>query len=218
MKEKGIEKIFQAGSTIIRQNEPGNRIYIIESGMVEVSLALKSGEIIPITRFGKGELFGELSLYNKKLRTATVTAVTDVKVIVLKKKRITGLIDKMPVWFQIMIKRLLERIKYSNLAIIKQAEAKNELFEKERLQALMELAGAAAHEINQPLTTLVLSCELLQEDISRKKIKKHTKQILDATMQISKIVKQMRVIKKYVTKPYVGKVKILDLENSSKKT
>ncbi len=40
-------------------------MYIIESGTAEISLELKNGDIIPLTKIGKGDFFGEMSFYCK---------------------------------------------------------------------------------------------------------------------------------------------------------
>jgi len=207
---------YPAGSIIIRQGEPGgDKMYIIESGTVEVSLEVKGGEIIPITKLGQGEFFGEMSLFDEKIRSATITAVTDVTLEVIEKKQIPYRLEKTPAWFQKLFKKLIERVRYSNFAIIHQTETQSELFGRERLQAAIEVAGAAAHEINQPLTILIGNCELIQKEENIEEIKQYTEKIIEATLRISKIISQMQIIHKYVTKPYPGSTSILDLEKAT---
>ena len=61
------------GETIVREGEPGDRFYVIESGEVE---------ILGRT-FGPGEAFGEIALLRDIPRTATATATTDVTLVAL---------------------------------------------------------------------------------------------------------------------------------------
>ena len=150
---------FPSGTVIIKQSEPGEKMYIIESGTVEISLETKNGDSVPITKLGEGEFFGEISFFDEKTRSATVTAVSDVNVKVIDKNDMPYTLEKTPLWFQELFKKLMERIRYANMAVIHQVEAQNELFEKERLQAAIEVAGAAAHEINQPLSIMLSSCD-----------------------------------------------------------
>jgi MFS family permease len=67
-----------AGEAVVRQGEPADRFYIIESGRFRVTQAASSGGEPAILRtLGPDEVFGELGLLNQTPRTATVTAETD---------------------------------------------------------------------------------------------------------------------------------------------
>jgi MFS family permease len=61
-----------AGSTIIREGEPGDRFYVIVSGLTAVSMGGR-----PLSDRGPGEYFGEIALLRDVPRTATITARED---------------------------------------------------------------------------------------------------------------------------------------------
>ena len=65
----------EAGATIFREGDPGDRFYVIERGEVE---------ILGRT-FAAGEGFGEIALLRDVPRTATVIAVSDVSLIALER-------------------------------------------------------------------------------------------------------------------------------------
>ena len=67
-----------AGTTIIREGEPGRDYFLIERGEVEVRAAGR-----PINRGGPGDSFGEIALVRNVPRTATVVALTDLELEVL---------------------------------------------------------------------------------------------------------------------------------------
>jgi hypothetical protein len=67
-----------AGTTIIREGEPGRDYFLIERGEVEVRAAGR-----PINRGGPGDSFGEIALVRNVPRTATVVAMTDLELEVL---------------------------------------------------------------------------------------------------------------------------------------
>ena len=87
------------------------------------------------------------------------------------------------------------------------------LLNAERTRVLAETAGAAAHEINQPLTVIVGLTELLEETISpdnphRGKIDGlHT-----AAQRIADIVLKMNTVRQYAAKPYVQGANIVDFD------
>jgi cAMP-dependent protein kinase regulator len=73
---------FQAGETIIRQGDPGDNFYLIESGEAEV---VKNGLQEAVNKLGKGDYFGELALLNDAPRAASVRAITKMKLATLGK-------------------------------------------------------------------------------------------------------------------------------------
>jgi len=92
-----------------------------------------------------------------------------------------------------------------------------ELIEKEKLTALMEMAGAIAHELNQPLTTILGSAEILMRKINERDPQfKQLSLIAKETQRLSGMIKKIRKVIRYETKPYLNDVKIIDLDKASK--
>lgn len=216
MDKKQTRKTFPTGSVIVKQDESTNKMYIIESGIVELSLKVKSGKTVSLATLGPGEFFGEMPLFDKKSRSSTITALTELTVNIIDKDAFPSAIENTPEWFQQVFYKMIERIWHANLTILLQAETQSEVSRRDKLQAAIEVAGAAAHEINQPLCILLPACELIQRTDDPDKIKKYSKKIISAGKRISQIVEHMKVINKYITKPYVGHQNILDFYKSSK--
>jgi CRP-like cAMP-binding protein len=74
---------FPAGSRIVIQGELGDRFFAIRSGEVVVERELASGLVKEIARLGPGDCFGETALLEKKPRTATVRALSEIHALVL---------------------------------------------------------------------------------------------------------------------------------------
>lgn len=67
---------FSEGEFVFRQDDPGDCLYIVQQG--EVEIAHEDGSSRPpniITRLGRGEFFGEMSMLEKSTRSATVRTV-----------------------------------------------------------------------------------------------------------------------------------------------
>ena len=67
---------FPPGATIIREGDPGEAFFILESGEAEVYKS-DSGDGAVVKRYRKGDYFGELALLDDKPRAASVVAARD---------------------------------------------------------------------------------------------------------------------------------------------
>ncbi len=72
------EETHTKGDVIVREKDPSTDLYIIQDGTVEVVLGSPSMPgPIPIVHLGKGQIFGEVALVDRGLRSATVNSVAD---------------------------------------------------------------------------------------------------------------------------------------------
>lgn len=110
-----------------------------------------------------------------------------------------------------------------NITARKHAEQQVDALQKQVIQAekdqvLEETAGAAAHEINQPLTAVLGLSEMLTKRTDLPSdIQEDIQMIFESSQQISAIIKKMQQAKTYVSKPYVGKTNIVDFQESQDK-
>lgn len=79
---------------ILYQEEQSYDLYIILSGKVKVSLINKSGREVILDTLTDGDFFGELSLFDEKPRSATVTAMSSASIMVLPRDAFMGIIKK----------------------------------------------------------------------------------------------------------------------------
>ena len=86
---------LKAGSVVVEQGSTGDYYYIIQAGRCEVSRkATASGEPVKLAELGDGDSFGEEALVSEAKRNATVTMVTDGKLVRLTKDDFIELIKK----------------------------------------------------------------------------------------------------------------------------
>lgn len=92
---------------------------------------------------------------------------------------------------------MIDGLRSANRKIIEQQSA---LIEEERLKVLLQMAGATAHELNQPLTGLLGTIELIRLDRNDPdKLDRHLMRIEEAGNRISAIVKRMQGIQVFDT-------------------
>lgn len=95
-------------------------------------------------------------------------------------------------------------------------EAQEELRARERQAIVAELAGTAAHELNQPLTSVIGYAELLRRSVrGDASLENAVGVIIGEAERMAEIVRKIGKITRYETKSYVGEARILDLEKSS---
>jgi PAS domain S-box-containing protein len=90
-------------------------------------------------------------------------------------------------------------------------------YERERLQGVLEMAGAICHEINQPLQAILGHSELLLMDSSRKMTVRSLNSIRAQATRLGKITKKLSNITHYQTLNYPGNTKIVDIWGMDKK-
>ncbi len=94
-------------------------------------------------------------------------------------------------------------------------EALSKLIEAEKNDAMTNLAGAAAHNLNQPLSAIQGYSELLIHRLKDKDptTEDYASKIIREVEKMSGIIKQISRITKYEIKPYAGTAKIVDITN-----
>ncbi|MFO7714841.1 diguanylate cyclase [Desulfosarcina sp.] len=92
-------------------------------------------------------------------------------------------------------------------------EQQQSVIEEERLKVLLQMAGATAHELNQPLMVLMGNVQLMEMDGNiPEHLAARVNKISEAANRISQIVKKIQTLRHDEPKPYAGGKTILNLE------
>ncbi len=95
---------FGAGQVIVREGDPGEALYLIQTGKVHVSTS-RSGKKIHLATLGPGACFGEVALLSGHPRTATVMTTEPSAMLCFSKQEIEEVLSAYP-----KIRKLLETI------------------------------------------------------------------------------------------------------------
>ena len=85
MSSGNLGKTYADGKIIVRQGEPGDCMFAIQKGRVEVLTGGKGGEI-RLAVMEEGEIFGEMAIFEREVRSATVRALGEARVLTVDKK------------------------------------------------------------------------------------------------------------------------------------
>lgn len=103
----------------------------------------------------------------------------------------------------------VEALETANQRIVEQQK---QLIKEERLKALLQMAGATAHEMNQPLMALLGNIELLQHgQTTPEKKATHVKRISEAGDKLAEIVRKIQTLRRDEVRAYPGGLTIVDL-------
>jgi len=95
--------------------------------------------------------------------------------------------------------------------------AEEEHIKREKLEAVLETAGAVCHEFNQPLQVIYGYCELLKSDPDfTAEGRNYIEKILKSVSKMGSLTRDLMNIAAYETKPYLNS-KIVDIKRSSGK-
>ncbi len=123
-------RIFPAGSVIVREEEPGNEAFVITAGRCRVT-KMVDGHPKLLEEMGVGDVFGEIAVFTRRHRTATVEAIEPVTVKVITQANFEEDLG-MNFWLGLFAKALGERL----------LEADEKIFELERrLKQISDLCG-----------------------------------------------------------------------------
>ena len=105
---------------------------------------------------------------------------------------------------------VLEELRRANRKILEQQKS---VIEQERLKVLLQMAGATAHELNQPLAVLLGFIGLLKmHNPEPDKLARYLSEIENAGNRMANIVSQIQNIRRYEVKPYAGDASIIDID------
>jgi CRP-like cAMP-binding protein len=107
---------YSPGAVICREGEEGEEMYIIQTGKVRVSKRF-GGRTNVISVLEKGDFFGEMAIVNRIQRTATVTAIDDVELLVFDREGLQNMIARNTRIALTIIDKLCRRLQNAHLKI-----------------------------------------------------------------------------------------------------
>jgi CRP-like cAMP-binding protein len=101
---------FAAGQVIFRLGDPGDAMYVVKSGKVDIVC----GESL-IDTVGPGGIVGEMALIGGELRSATAVARTDCALTPIDERRFEVLVQQTPSFAVMVMRVLVQRLRRRSL-------------------------------------------------------------------------------------------------------
>ncbi len=115
--KSNAEIIFlQPDEILLREGEESSVMYYLNQGSLAIFKRKGNGEQ-QIGTIYSGELVGEMSFLDKQPRSATVRAITECELVIIKGDKLEELLDKLPKWYRVLLVTLTERLRKANARI-----------------------------------------------------------------------------------------------------
>jgi CRP/FNR family transcriptional regulator, cyclic AMP receptor protein len=119
--ELAVPRTFEPGQVVFREGDSSDTCYIVRSGHARAIRTHGDGRTITLARFGPGDIFGELAMFEDELRSATVEAVELTDVVALLGGDMRRLMVEHPGISQRLVIALGRRLRESNERLSRQS-------------------------------------------------------------------------------------------------
>jgi signal transduction histidine kinase len=145
---------FNAGQLIFAAGDVGDGLFVIETGRVQISAVVNSGEPRPLASIGPGDFFGEMAVIDDSPRSATAVAETDASAFYLSREEMMEMLNRHPGLTLTLIREFSNRMRATNLRYL------DEIIQGERLALVGRSARTIVHDFKNPLVVIRLAAEV----------------------------------------------------------
>jgi signal transduction histidine kinase len=148
------ERHFAAGCEIFHEDDPGDGVYFVKDGLVEISSLVGAGAPRVFSQLGPGEIFGEMAMIEHRPRSATASAVKDTDVYFLPRGEMLSFLQRSPALAFGLLQHTSHRLREFNQLYLR------EVVQAERLAVIGSFARSIVHDLKNPLSIITLSAEM----------------------------------------------------------
>src|SRR5476651_1471391 len=143
-----------AGGEIFHEGDPGDGLYFVKSGLVEISGLINADARRVFSQVGPGEIFGEMAVIEDRPRSATTTASRETEVYFIPRDEMLALLQRSPALAFNMLQEISRRLRDFNQLHLR------EVVQAERLAVVGNFARSIIHDLKTPLTIIGLSADM----------------------------------------------------------
>src|SRR3989475_8224695 len=108
------ERPLKRGQVICREGDPGEEMFVVRRGSIVISKLVTGRVEQVLARIGPGDFFGEMSLFDRSPRSATISADNDAVLLVLDRAALAKLTEVSPraaaAFFESLVLIFIERL------------------------------------------------------------------------------------------------------------
>ncbi|HWE32498.1 MAG TPA: Crp/Fnr family transcriptional regulator [Solirubrobacteraceae bacterium] len=116
-----VPRRFEAGEVVFRERDQSDTCYIVRSGHARAVRDHPDGRSITLARFGPGDIFGELAMFDDERRSATVEAIERTEAIAILGGDMRRLLKQHPDIAVKLLQALGRRLRETNERLARQS-------------------------------------------------------------------------------------------------
>src|SRR2546425_2649966 len=151
-------KSYKAGRNIFQEGDPGDGLYLILEGKVQITCLLGQDQRTVLSQLDAGDFFGEMAVLDNQPRSATATAETDAKVYFILRDDLLKVLERSPSLAASLVKEFSQRMRDFN------HQYTREVLQAERLTLVGRFARSIVHDLKNPLNIIGISAEMAAMD------------------------------------------------------
>jgi len=166
LRAAAVEKNFGDTQLIFKEGDPGDGLYIVKTGTVEISAEVRDGHRQVLSALPPGEMFGEMAVLDQQPRSACASARGDTSVYFLPHGPFHDVIRRFPEAAILMMQEISGRLREFNRQYLR------EVLQAERMALVGRFASAIVHDLKNPLTIISIASEMACADNSTPEMRK----------------------------------------------
>jgi CRP/FNR family transcriptional regulator len=131
-----VPRAYEGQHVIFREGDDSDTCYIVRSGHARAIRQHTDGRTITLARFGPGDIFGELAMFDDERRSATVEALDDLSTVAIPGSAMRGLLQRHP---EIAVKLVI--------ALGRRLRAANERLSRQSFQTVQSRVAAVLDQL-----------------------------------------------------------------------
>ena len=148
------EMRFAPGDVIFKEGDPGDGLYVVLAGRVQISAAIGSDERQGFSTVAPGDVFGEMAVLDNLPRSAHASAEAEATLAFVPREQFIELLKSSPTLSLTMIQEISGRLRDFNAQYIRK------LLQVERMAVVGRFASTIVHDLKNPLAIIRVGAAL----------------------------------------------------------
>lgn len=172
LKRAAKRRQFSAGEVIFRQGDPGDGLYVVEEGCVEISAPVGEGHQRVLSQLETGAFFGEMAVLDQEPRSATATAIADSVLSFIPAGEMERALEQSPRLMLLLVREFCRRMRQTDRRFVE------EVIQAERLGLVGRFAQSIVHDFKNPLNMIGFAADAAASEDASVEMRAEVKAII----------------------------------------